>query len=153
MCERVCLTSGFCVAIGVHDMVLTSNEANSSCLFIIGRYRSLSKYIIIYALFIVPEIQCRTAPFSNNGTIEVSWFYVHTGGLNLTQVSVSYSLDSPVLRFQQPNDSQPLAGVDSTSFVAYELQAGNNYIFKIVSSNSVGHSSATCPPVIHDIGT
>lgn len=128
--------------------------------FSLGRYRScipinhvcLSKYAL-FNFIIVPEIQCRTAPFSNNGTIEVTWFYVHTGGLNLTQVSVSYSLDSPVLRFQQPNDSQPLAGVDSTSFVAYELQAGNNYIFKIVSSNSVGHSSATCPPVIHDIGT
>ena len=105
---------------------------------------------------VVPEIQCPVAPVSEQGVINVTWQYVHTGGLNLSEVALLYSLATQPLQFQLLSNSTPpleegQAG-DTGSAVFDHLPAGNSYIFEVLSSNGVGSSRTTCPPVRHDIG-
>ena len=102
-------------------------------------------------------MQCRVAPLSNNGTIDVSWRFVHTGGLNLTGVSVLYSLDTDLLQFQPLHSGRGELSVDGdsdpTTISVSELPAGSSYIFKVTSSNEMGNSSSACPPISHSVGT
>lgn len=84
--------------------------------------------------------------------INVIWHYVHTGGLNLTHVSLLYSLNATPLQFQPLTlDQQPR--VQASSLVLHQLPAGNSYVFKVTSLNDLGSSSTICPPVDHNIGT
>ena len=104
---------------------------------------------------------------SSQGVINVTWHYVHTGGLNLSRESVLYSLDTRPLRFLSPVGDDQLSsdgggevgeggvliwGCNHSSLLLDWLAAGNSYVFKVVSSNQVGSSSVTCPPIRHDIG-
>lgn len=103
-------------------------------------------------------MKCETAPVSTNGMIAVTWQYIHTGGLNLSHTSVLYALSNNPhpSQFQRLDDTSPLptgAGAGSSdSFVESGLAAGSSYIFKVVSSNAIGNSSVSCPPVQHHIG-
>ena len=104
---------------------------------------------------IVPKIECQESPLSQNGIIVVTWSYIHTGGLNITQVYVTYSLDQSSLEFQQlPNGIIPVEeGADSPRNLAVRnLVSGNSYIFMVMASNEEGNSSTVCPSVVHDIG-
>ena len=86
--------------------------------------------------------------------INVTWQFIHTGGLNLTQVSIDYSLNNDSSQFFDVTNGQlPVDGDNSlTSIIVRDLPAGNSYIFKVSSSNDIGNSSTTCPPVTHDVG-
>lgn len=100
---------------------------------------------------LVPEIRCHAAPLSREGVINITWEYVHTGGLNLSNVTLFYSLDVQPLQFQLlSNVATP--SEDQADVVLHQLPAGNSYVFEVISSNAVGSASAICPPVRHDIG-
>ncbi len=103
---------------------------------------------------LVPEIECQMAPLSINGSIRVSWQFVHTGGLNLTGLSVLYSLDTSSLWFQRLANGKLAvdSAEDPTALSVSDLPAGSRYIFKVASSNELGNSSSTCPPIVHSIG-
>lgn len=100
-------------------------------------------------------MQCDTAPLSSSGIINVTWFYVHTGGLDLSHISLLYGISGQYPQFQPLSEIQAPAGVLEdylTGYTVQELPAGNNYTFQIVSSNAMGNSSTICPPVTHSIG-
>ena len=116
-------------------------------------------YIYIYispCTSLVPDIECNSTPLSSNGIIIISWSFVHTGGLNLTQVTVSSSTDTFMVWDFQPLPSTPTL-VDEegrpTSLTVSKLPAGNTYVFTVRAFNMLGNSSVSCPPITHDIGT
>ena len=78
-----------------------------------------------------------------NGTIILAWSYIHTGGLPLTNVSVSYyeSGLSPI--------PIPLTSVDTTLVTIPDLKAGFEFTFNITAENSEGPSSILCGPVTY----
>ena len=93
----------------------------------------------------VPALMCN-APVSSNGAIMVTWSYIHTGGLPLTNVSVSYSfakdLTIPV----------EVTGTNTTLVVVPDLVAGFEYTFILTAQNKNGSSSIVCGPILHRIG-
>lgn len=90
---------------------------------------------------------------SENGKIHVNWDYRHTGGLNLTEVSIQYGQE-------QVEDFQFLSVVSDSeerlqerkSTTAVNFTAGYNYIFRISVSNTNGSDSTECPSILHTIG-
>ena len=91
--------------------------------------------------FTVSELFCNTLIVAN-GTVIVSWFFIHTGGLSLTNVSVSYYFDnssSPI--------PIPLISVDSTLVTLPDLKAGFEYTFNVTAENSEGSLSTLCGPI------
>ena len=94
----------------------------------------------------VPELFCN-ASVSSNGTVTVTWSYIHTGGLPLTNVSVTYIIYnnlSPI--------PIPLISVDTTSVTIPDLKAGFEYTFNVTAVNSEGSSSTECGFTIHESG-
>lgn len=111
--------------------------------------------ICLYVDFsLVPDLQCNSVPLSKNGTISVSWNFVHTGGLNLSLVSVFHSTDIVPWDFKPVPHEQIVLDEKRrpTSLVVSELLAGNTYVFMVCAFNMLGNSSVMCPPVTHDIG-
>ena len=96
----------------------------------------------------VPAPVCDSAPVSEDGVITVSWTYVHTGGLNLTQVEVQYK--EPTQDQFEGNETLDDPNQTSVSFTG--LEAGSTYLFQITAYNANGSDSVTCPPVTHEIG-
>ena len=86
----------------------------------------------------VPELFCN-ASVSFNGTVTVTWSYIHTGGLPLTNVSVSYKNINSLKPIPIPSIS-----VDTTSVTIPDLKAGFEYIFNVTAVNSEGSSSTVC---------
>lgn len=88
----------------------------------------------------------------------VTWRYLHTGGLNLSSISLLYAINKPHPQFQLLSEVPiPREGtLDGSNgpfiFPVQDLPAGNSYTFKITSSNDIGNSSTTCPPVAHSTG-
>ena len=76
-----------------------------------------------------------------NGTIVIAWTYIHTGGLPLTNVSISY-----YARGLRPIPI-PLINVDTTVVTIPDLKAGFEYTFNVTAENSEGSSSILCGPV------
>ena len=74
--------------------------------------------------------------------ITVSWSYIHTGGLPLTNVSVSYHFDNSLSPIPIP-----LISVDSTLVTLPYLNAGFEYTFIVIAENSEGSSSTLCGPI------
>ena len=103
----------------------------------------------IHHLFSVPAPSCN-APVSSNGIITISWCYIHTGGLPLTNVSVVY-------RFEEGPAMSPPTPVDVVSaevmrVMVANLVAGRLYTFTITSENSNGSTSIDCGPIHHNTG-
>ena len=96
----------------------------------------------------VPAIQCLD-PVSANGIISVQWSFIHTGGLNLTDVSADYSSVDGALMDTRP---VPISGLDARSVNVSGLVAGFVYTFRITAENSNGSSSVLCTPTQHLIG-
>ena len=106
----------------------------------------------------VPALMCN-APVSSSGVITVTWSYIHTGGLPLTNLSISYTYSmstsgSIVFRDSRPmnNTVLSISNVDTTSVMIPNLVAGAEYMFIITAENSIGSSSITCGPTSHIIG-
>ena len=89
----------------------------------------------------VPELFCN-ASVSSSGTVTVTWSYIHTGGLPLTNVSVSYTSDNSLSPIPIP-----LISVDTTSVTIPDLKAGFEYTFNVTAENSEGSSSTVCGPI------
>ena len=95
-----------------------------------------------YHVIVVPELFCN-ASASSNGVVTVTWSYVHTGGLPLTNVSVSYT-NSNLSPIPIPfND----ISVDTTLVTVPDLKAGFQYTFNVTAENSEGSSSTLCGPI------
>ena len=77
-----------------------------------------------------------------------TWSYVHTGGLPLTGLSVTYSYEEGVSIVTEP------VGVNLDDFMVTVsgLVAGEEYTFTVIAENSNGSSSTVCEPVNHIIG-
>ena len=99
---------------------------------------------------IVPALVCNDPEFSN-GTISVTWSYIHTGGQPLDSVSVSYTFEEgSTLRnliFIAINDTQTTS-VNLTGIVS----AGVRYTFNVTARNNIGTSYVLCAPIFVDIG-
>ena len=87
-------------------------------------------------------------PTSANNIIMVTWSYIHTGGLSLTNVSVTFFSDGP----ETATNSIPVSGTDTLSIEVPDLVTGSEYTFNITAVNSIGPSSILCGPVLHRTG-
>ena len=97
---------------------------------------------------IVPDLTC-SQPVSMEGVIRVSWFYIHTGGLPLTEASVEYSYTNGPLLVTEP------VSVNETNTTVVEvsnLVAGFSYTFIITAENSNGSSTISCRSILHIVG-
>ena len=72
----------------------------------------------------------------------VTWSYIHTGGLPLTNVSMSYTYEDEFII------SKPvpvlISGVDTTRITVPNLEAGFRYTFNVTSQNRIGSTSTLC---------
>ena len=116
------------------------------------RFNSYSDHVT------VPDVLCLQTPTSANGNILVSWDYSHTGGLNLTGVSIEYR-GGNMETFQSLPDR--LAGLglypnenllETKNVRVINFTAGFEYVFRVTASNENGYESVECPPVQHLIG-
>ena len=82
-------------------------------------------------------------------TITVTWSYIHTGGLPLTNVSVSYSLTKGSRTVIK---SVPVSSIDSTLVEISDIETGFKYTFNITAENSNGSSSIICGATVDALG-
>ena len=100
----------------------------------------------------VPVLSC-DAPVSSNGVITVTWSYIHTGGLPLTNLFLTYThlfLGSN-FTYNNINDIS-VSNINTTSVIVSDLIAGAEYTFNITAENNIGSSSIICGPTSHVIG-
>ena len=97
----------------------------------------------------MPEPICLRA-LSFNGFVNLSWEYIHTGGLNLTALTVDY-VTHELAEFQ--NVRNDLSDSDRTTLQVDSLAAGESYTFRITASNERGEAQAYCPELWHSTGT
>ena len=86
----------------------------------------------------MPKLFCNASVFAD-GAATVTWSYIHTGGLPLTNVSVSYYFESVLNSIPIP-----LISVDTTLVTIPDLKAGFQYTFNVTAENSEGSSSTLC---------
>jgi hypothetical protein len=89
-------------------------------------------------------------PVSFNGTITVTWTYIHKGGLDINDLSVSYTYEEGSV-ITDPVDVR-VPNFDVTSASVTGLVAGNDYTFTVTASNTNGSTSIQCGPTSHDVG-
>ena len=97
-------------------------------------------------------MECSDAS-AENGAVRLQWDFVHTGGLNLSGVVVSYRSGGsqdfrPVLGHEMRLDAEGRP----TSLDVRNLTAGETYVFMINASNEQGSAMDCCPPVTLSIG-
>ena len=97
---------------------------------------------------VVPDLTC-SEPVSMEGVIRVSWFYIHTGGLPLTDASVEYSYTNGSSLFIEP---VPINETNTTVVEVSNLMAGLSYTFIIKAENSNGSSTISCRSILHMVG-
>ena len=90
-------------------------------------------------MFAVPALTCNA---SANGVVMVTWSYIHTGGLPLTNVSMSYTFEDEFIISRPVPVS--ISSVDTTRITVPNLEAGFRYTFNVTSQNTVGATSALC---------
>ena len=89
-------------------------------------------------------------PVFDHGGITVAWSYIHTGGLPLDSVSVSYTFEEgstvsdPV--------SVTVSNAEATMVNVPRLGAGVRYTFMITAVNSIGSSYIMCGPTFLEVG-
>ena len=91
--------------------------------------------------YIVPVLTCN-ASMSANGVVMVTLSYVHTGGLPLTNVSLSYTYEDEFI-INKPI-SISINSVDTTRITVTDLEAGFRYTFNVTSQNRIGFTSTLC---------
>jgi hypothetical protein len=72
----------------------------------------------------------------------VTWSYIHTGGLPLINVSMSYTFEDEFIISRPVPVS--ISSVDTTRITVPNLEAGFRYTFNVTSQNRVGSTSAFC---------
>ena len=98
--------------------------------------------------YTVPAPLCSNIPTSEGGVINVTWSYIHTGGLNLTEVVVEYSESGDFQDLQNGNQTD----LSQTSLEVLNFTAGQTYSFQVTASNQMGSNSVLCPAVNHCVG-
>ena len=97
----------------------------------------------------VPAVMCN-ASLSANSVVMVTWSYIHTGGLPLTNVSVSYTYENEFII------SRPIAvsniSVDTIRITVPDLEAGFRYNFNVTAQNRLGLTSTLCGLMIRISG-
>ena len=98
----------------------------------------------------VPSLICGDPGFSDGGITSI-WSYIHTGGLSLNHVYVSYTFEegsttSSFIHVVTLLNSQP------TQINVPRLVAGRRYTFNITAENNVGSSYILCGPTLLNIG-
>ena len=79
--------------------------------------------------------------------VTVTWSYIHTGGLPLTNIFISYTYeDNSVI---SSTNHVPFTSIDKTSVTLVELQEGFRYTFNITAENNHGTSSTLCEATLH----
>ena len=96
----------------------------------------------------VPEVEC-IDPVSADGSLTIQWYFVHTGGLNLTGLSAEYSYVDGTSTEVRPVTVDSL---NTTTIKQRGLVAGFEYTFNITAENSNGSSTISCRPVPYRIG-
>ena len=98
--------------------------------------------------FLAPVSTCDSA-LSSNGTVMVTWSYLHTGGLPLTSVSMMYTFtEGSTVNLVPVN----VPNIHTTSISVHGLTTGFRYTFNITTRNDYGTSSILCGPILHAIG-
>ena len=100
----------------------------------------------------VPALLC-DAPVSSNGVITVTWSYIHTGGLPLTNLLITYTCSFLGSNFSYNNINDiSVSSVNTTSVIVSDLITGAEYTFNITAENNIGSSNIVCGPTSHVIG-
>ena len=84
----------------------------------------------------------------------MSWSYMHTGGLPLNSVSVSYMIedDASVSPIPIPVTTIITDDVHVTSVNVSGVSAGDKYTFNITAENDIGSFNLVCGPTTIQIG-
>ena len=98
----------------------------------------------------VPALMCGDPGFSDRG-ITSTWSYIHTGGLSLNRVYVSYTFE------EGSSTSNPIhvitfMNAQPTEINVPKLVAGRRYTFNITAENDVGSSYILCGPTFLSVG-
>ena len=96
----------------------------------------------------VPALTC-SAPVSTGGVIKVTWAYIHTGGLSLTNVTVTYTF---INGFQNIASVVSVSCFDITSVMISDLVVGIEYTFDVTAENNYGSLNVQCGHTHHVIG-
>lgn len=88
-------------------------------------------------------------PVSLNDVISVAWSYIHTGGLPLTNVSVTYTISCSEIDSTASGPIPiPFSDLESSTVSVTNLEFGFEYTFNITAQNSNGTSSVLCGPTL-----
>lgn len=104
----------------------------------------------MYVMHAVPALTCND-PVSSKGVITVIWSYIHTGGLPLTNLFLTYSTSLPGYCNSGLNDIS-VSSVNTTSVTVSDIMAGAEYTFNITAENDIGSSNIICGPTFHITG-
>ena len=84
---------------------------------------------------------------SANGFITVTWHYNYTGGLPITNISVSYNVNNG-----ESNTRLAETESDATAVKVQDLKLGFEYVFTISARNNHGSTSILCGPILYVTG-
>ncbi len=103
--------------------------------------------------FLVPAVICDKAEFesTSNKGIMIYWYFIHTGGLNITSINITYTInDQTTIQY-----GLEVYVNDTTAFIP-EVDingtlAGYSYdiVVMVIATNSEGSTSVSCPPVFY----
>ena len=94
----------------------------------------------------VPSLMCGDPVFSDGG-ITSTWSYVHTGGLSLNRVYVSYTFEEGS-GTSSPIHVMTFMNAQPTEVNVSRLATGRRYTFNITAENDVGLSYILCGPIM-----
>ena len=98
----------------------------------------------------VPSLMCGDPVFRNGG-ITSNWSYVHTGGLSLNHVYVSYTFEEGS-GTSSPIHVMTFVNAQPTEVNVPRLVAGHRYTFNITAENDVGSSYILCGQTLLSVG-
>ena len=101
------------------------------------------------ASFAVPLLSCNDPEFSNGG-ITARWFLNHTGGQELNQLLLSYTVQEGAAISEPVMVTVP--NVEATEVNVPNLVAGVMYTFNVTAENDIGSFDILCGPTFLTIG-
>ena len=104
----------------------------------------------LYNNNIVPAPVCDTATASG-GNITITWSFNHTGGLPLTDLTISYVFREGTTDITR--NGPPVGLADTTADIQPMLVAGQGLVYTpmVTATNEQGSSTVQCPSVELDV--